>query len=153
LISNEAGRAGAGLAARFAVLSAPLIRRFPILPSLVRFGFSTVLSASLSFLLPVLLHEVIGLGERLSVGLAFAIAYLVNFAMLRRVAFRSPHGWRRDLALYAGVNAGFRLAEFFAFAALRSNAILSYAAALLLVLVLSTIIKFFAYRRLFGAVG
>lgn len=122
----------------------------PLFAAASRFAVATFASALLSFGLPLALHEVMGLGERLSVGLSFAIAYAFNFIMLRRMVFASEAGWRRDLGLYAGVNATFRLGEFLAFAALRSSAVLSYAAALLVVLTLSTMVKFFAYRRLFG---
>ena len=134
-----------------------LLRRIgeasPLAATIVRFGTATVASASLSFLLPLALHAWAGLGERLSVAIAFVVAYGANFLMLRRMVFASKTGWARDLAFYAVVNAAFRVAEFLLFAALRAWAILPYAAALLAVLALSTIVKFFAYRRLFGHVG
>lgn len=127
--------------------------RSPLLATLLRFAGATAASASLSFLLPLALHELAGLPERLSVAIAFAVAYAANFLMLRRMVFASSADWRRDLALYALVNAAFRLAEFGLFSALRSWNLLPYAAALLVVLGLSTMVKFFAYRRLFGKVG
>lgn len=140
------GRAAAFIRAQAADLGA----RLPFIAALVRFGLATLASASLSFLLPIILHEWGGMGERSAVGLSFAIAYAFNFLTLRRLVFASKASLGRDLWRYALVNALFRIAEFFAFAALRSAAILSYAAALLVVLAVSTLVKFFAYRWLFG---
>lgn len=140
------GRAAVALRARAADLGA----RVPLLAAFSRFAMATLASASLSFLLPILLHEWAGLGERTAVGLSFGIAYAFNFLTLRRLVFASKASLGRDLWRYALVNALFRIAEFFAFSALRSAAILSYAAALLFVLAVSTLVKFFAYRRLFG---
>lgn len=130
-----------------------MVHRAPLVAALSRFALATLASALLSFLLPILLHEKAGLGERTAVGLSFAVAYVFNFLTLRRLVFASRASLGRDLWRYALVNALFRIAEFLAFAALRSAEILSYAAALLLVLAVSTLIKFFAYRRLFGERG
>lgn len=125
----------------------------PLIATVIRFGLATLSSATLSFLLPLVLHRYMGLGEHASVAIAFAIAYAFNFLTLRKIVFASKSSWRRDLTLYALVNAGFRIAEFLTFSALRAWGILPYAAALLCVLGASTIVKFFAYRRLFGKVG
>lgn len=140
------GRAAVFIRAHAADLGA----RVPLFAALTRFTLATLASASLSFLLPIVLHEWAGLGERAAVGLSFGIAYAFNFLTLRRLVFASKASLGRDLWRYALVNALFRIAEFFAFSALRSAAILSYAAALLFVLTASTLVKFFAYRRLFG---
>jgi len=141
------------MAARGRILLRRIDAASPLAATVVRFGTATAASASLSFLLPLALHAWAGFSERLSVAIAFCIAYGANFLMLRRVVFASKTGWGRDLAFYAVVNAAFRLAEFLFFTALRAWSILPYAAALLAVLALSTIVKFFAYRRLFGQPG
>lgn len=134
-------------------LLARLRKQTPLLATLVRFALATISSATLSFLLPLVLHSFAGIGEHASVAISFAIAYAFNFIALRKLVFASETGWRRDLALYAVVNAAFRFAEFLCFSALRAWGILPYAAALLFVLGASTIVKFFAYRRLFGNIG
>lgn len=118
--------------------------------TVLRFATATVSSAMLSFLLPLILHNYAGIGEQASVAISFTIAYSFNFIALRKLVFLSKAKWRRDLAFYAAANAGFRFAEFLVFSALRAWGILPYAAALLVVLGTSTVVKFFAYRRLFG---
>ncbi len=128
---------------------ARVLRRLSAQKTVLRFGTATISSAMLSFVLPIILHTYAGIGEQASVAISFAIAYGFNFIALRKLVFLSKADWRRDLAFYAIVNAAFRLAEFLAFSALRAWGILPYAAALLAVLGTSTIVKFFAYRRLF----
>lgn len=130
---------------------AALGQQYPQLVTIVRYGLSTITSSSLSFLLPIALHSLAGIAERPSVAISFVIAYVLNFAILRRAVFSSSRKWHRDLARYAVVNAIFRVAEFLAFSALFATNFLPYAGSLFTVLVLSTIIKYFAFRRIFSS--
>lgn len=115
----------------------------------LRFTLSTAISASLSFGLPVLLVEAADFNEQRAVQISFAAAYLVNLFMLRTFVFRSDTIWHKDVLRYIFVNAGFRLTEYSAFTLLFATAEIQYMAALLIVLVISTLVKFFAYRLIF----
>ena len=105
----------------------------------------------LSFVLPIALHEIGGLPEQVSVGIGFASAYLFNFLMLRIFFFRSRNSLRADALQYLPVNGAFRIAEYGAFLILNTVFSVDYILATFTVLAVSTILKFFGYRRLFGA--
>ena len=126
------------------------MRRAGLMGHLVRFAMSSGLSAMLSFALPVMLHEFLLVPVRVSVAIGFATSYLLNFLMLRSFVFRSANSLRGDASKYLVVNGAFRLAEYFAFLGLNEGIGIDYAAAVLIVLTLSTIMKFFGYRRLFS---
>lgn len=128
--------------------------RKKLLGQLIRFGMATAVSASVSFVLPLALHALAGVPERSSVGIAFCLAYLLNFAMLRRVVFRADRPIAGQFAVYAITNAAFRAGEFAAFDLARAWVPgFGYALTLLGVLALSTLVKFFAYRRVFRQPG
>jgi putative flippase GtrA len=128
-------------------------RSISLLATAIRFGLAGMLSSLGSFVLPLILHEFLGVPERWSVAIAFGFAYVINFVTLRRVVFASDRDWKRDLTFYAVLNAAFRGSEFMAFSFLRQMNFASYAATLLIVLAGSTIIKFFAYRFLFSGMS
>lgn len=116
---------------------------------LMRFGLSSGLSGMLSFLLPIALHEIGGVPERLAVAVGFVSAYIFNFAMLRLFVFRSRNSLRADTLRYLPLNAAFRLAEYGGFLLLEGMLSLGYIASLFIVLTISTVLKFFGYRRVF----
>ena len=116
---------------------------------LFRFGISTGFSAALSFGLPLLLHEHFGVPETLAVAIGFAAAYLGNIWLLRNFVFRSTGNWRREVLRYVAWNAVARLLEYAAFYALFANVGFDYRVALLLVLGISAVLKFFLYRWVF----
>lgn len=121
------------------------------LPSqIIRFTVSSGMSAALSFVLPITLHELGGIGERVAVAIGFASAYLFNFLMLRLFVFRSRNSLRADALRYLPTNGAFRLAEYSAFLALNLLLSVNYALAVFIVLAVSTVLKFFGYRRVFG---
>ena len=117
---------------------------------LLRFGVSTGFSAAMSFGLPIILHEAFGIEEKVAVAIGFAVAYLGNLLLLRMFVFKSTNDWKRDTAAYVVTNGVFRLLEYAAFLLLLDQAGLSYVPALLAVLVVSSIVKFFAYRTIFA---
>ena len=120
-----------------------------LLGQLARYGLSTLFSASLSFGLPVLLREVFGLESWLAVAIGFAIAYVGNLLLLKLFVYRSKGGWGGDTARYVVTNGAFRLAEYGAYLALERLAGLDYRIAVLIVLAVSAVLKFFAYRYVF----
>ena len=113
---------------------------------LARFGVLTVFSAAITVGLPIALHEVWHVIPQRGAAIAFAIAFFVNFLSMRRLVFRSERGARRDLATYALSSLVFRLGEYLAFLLLAAIGVY-YIVALLGVLALSAITKFFWYRR------
>ncbi len=116
---------------------------------IARFGASTVFSAAMSFGIPVVLHEWMGVRESLGVAIGFGAAYLANIVLLRVFVFRSRGSWKRQLARYIPLNGCFRLAEYGAFLVLFKRVGLDYRVAMLVVLGSSSLIKFFAYRWIF----
>lgn len=121
-----------------------------LIDHVVRFGMTSGLSAALSLGLPVLLHEGLGIAVQIAVATGFATSYLANFVMLRSFVFRSQKSLKADLPRYLVVNGSFRVIEYFAFLGLYEGLSMNYALAVLIILTLSTIMKFFGYRRLFG---
>ena len=115
----------------------------------MRFGLSSGLSATLSFLLPIALHEAGGFPEPLAVGIGFVSAYIFNFATLRLFVFRSRNSLRADLVRYLPLNGAFRLGEYCAFLVVDEAHSLGYIASMFIVLAISTALKFFGYRRVF----
>lgn len=120
---------------------------------LLRFGLSSGLSATLSFLLPIALHEAGRVPERLAVAIGFVLAYLFNFAMLRMFVFRSRNSLGTDALRYLPLNGVFRLVEYGGFLFLEGALSLGYIASMFTVLTISTVLKFFGYRRLFRRVA
>ena len=116
---------------------------------LVRFAVSTVISASFTLGLPLLLHEIGGIEQKLAVAISQASALVLNFLMIRLFVFRSKNDGKRDLAYYVGSAVAFRGLEYLLFLALLQLAGLHYLAALLVTLVASTVVKFGWYRFLF----
>lgn len=118
--------------------------------AIFRFLLSSGISAGITYALPMVLHYAFGISERTAVGIAFACAYLFNFMSLRKLVFNSDSGWKSDLIRYAVVNGAFRVGEYYAFIAIREWTPLPYPVALFVVLLLSTAVKFFAYRATFN---
>lgn len=116
---------------------------------LARFMVSTGFSAAMSFGLPIILHERVGVAERFAVAIGFAAAYVGNIVLLRLFVFRSRGSWRKQLSRYIPANGAFRLAEYAAFLLLFERADLDYRIAMLVVLGTSACFKFFVYRWIF----
>jgi len=114
---------------------------------ILRFGATSGISASITVGLPVLLHEVLGVTPQHGAAIAFCVAFLVNFFSLRRLVFRSSSGVGRDFGLFVVSSLAFRLAEYLTFTALMTLFHVYYVVALVGVLGLSTVAKFFWYRK------
>ncbi len=117
---------------------------------LFRFAISTGFSAALSFGLPLLLHEYFDVAEALAVAIGFAAAYLGNIWLLRNFVFRSTGNWRSEIFRYVIWNAVARVIEYTAFYLLFRSFGFDYRIALLLVLGVSAVLKFFLYRWVFA---
>jgi len=117
---------------------------------LLRFGVSTGLSASVSLGLPIVLHELVHVEQKIAVAISQATVLLLNFLVLRFFVFRAKGSVRGDLMRYFGSAAVFRGLEYLSFLALFELAGLFYLTALLITLVTSTLIKFVWYRFIFG---
>lgn len=122
----------------------------PLRGQVLRFGVSTGFSASLSFLLPIALHELAGVPENIAVAIGFLTAYAGNFLLLRKFVFRSSAQLRGQAWRYVVTNGLFRLCEYGAYLALTTYGGLDYRLAVFLVLVVAALLKFFAYRVVFS---
>jgi len=116
------------------------------LAQFVRFGLTTAMSAGVTVGLPIVLHEVFGVRPQTGAAVAFVIAFLVNFLSLRLMVFRSRHGAGRDFLVFLSSSLAFRGMEYLAFLAILSAKI-NYIIGLVSVLTLSTLAKWFWYRR------
>src|SRR5689334_7293489 len=79
------------------------------------FGILTVVSASITVGLPILLHERWGISPPRAAAIAFVLAFVVNFVSLRRLVFSSRRGAGHDLLVYAASSLFFRGAEYAGF--------------------------------------
>ncbi len=125
-------------------------RYHKLIGQMVRFGFSTAFSAAFSIIVPIGLHEGLGVNIKMAVAIGFVTAYFGNLVLMRSFVFKSGNSWKQDASAYVVTNAIFRLAEYLAFLALLAWTALTYVPALLVILCVSAIIKFFAYRKLFA---
>lgn len=111
-----------------------------------RYTQLAVFSAALNLGLPVLLHEWIGLSERVAVALSLTTAFVVNFAVARGYVFRAGGPMGPQVLRFAAASAGFRVAEYAGFLLLHTILGLHYVLALGAVLVVSFGVKFVFYR-------
>lgn len=116
----------------------------------VRFGITTGLSALLSLGVPILLHEIFLVDERVAVGIGFVAAFIANTVLVPRFVFRSKQGWRRESAIYVVSSLIFRAIEYAAFLALFDLIEVDYRISVILVLAISSLSKFFYYRFMFA---
>jgi putative flippase GtrA len=113
---------------------------------LLRFAVATLISASLTLGLPIVLHEGLAVEQRRAVAIALVIAFIVNFLTTRYFVFRSGGKARDELWRFLGVSLAFRLAEYGLFLLLFSLG-LAYYIAQFIVLALSFVLKFIVQRR------
>ena len=117
------------------------------LGQILRFCATSGMSAAITVGLPVILHEGLGVTPQHGAAIAFCVAFLANFFSLRRLVFRSSGAIGRDLGLFVISSVVFRAAEYVAFLVLTTVAHVYYVVALVGVLGLSTVAKFFWYRK------
>ena len=117
----------------------------------LRFGLATALSAIVSLGLPVALHELLSVEQKIAVAISQVSVLLLNFVTVRMFVFRSQGSVRGDMARYMGSALAFRAIEYSCFLVLFELAGLFYVTALVITLVASTLIKFLWYRFIFSA--
>ena len=137
------------------VVPAQLVQRLAGLAGvgeLYRFLLMTGLSASITLIIPIILREIVGLDEKIAVGLALVVAAAVNFITVRNYVFRSDGAILPQLIRFALSSLVFRGSEYLAFLLLHTFADMFYVLALGIVLVVSFVLKFLFYRVfVFGA--
>jgi putative flippase GtrA len=116
------------------------------LQELLRFGVATLISASLTLGLPIVLHEGLAVEERRAVAIAVVIAFVVNFLTTRYYVFKSSGKAGDELWRFLGTSLAFRLAEYGLFLLLFSLGLVYYLAQFI-VLALSFVMKFIVQRR------
>lgn len=117
---------------------------------IIRFGIATGLSAIVSLGLPITLHELFGVDQRLAVGISQATVLAMNFLTLRLFVFRSSGPVRTHVVRYAVSAVVFRGLEYASFLVLFEVIHLFYVTALVVTLFASTLTKFIWYRYIFG---
>ena len=88
--------------------------------------------------------------EEAAVAVGFLLSYIMNIILMRRLVFQSSNDWRGDTIRYVVTNGAMRLVEYTALIALLDVMGLDYRLCVLLILGVSTLVKFFLYRWAFG---
>jgi putative flippase GtrA len=115
-----------------------------------RYLLATGFSALMSLGLPVLFVDVFGWRAELAVAAAFVIAFLVNFLIHKFLVFRSAGRVLREFLGFAATNGLMRLVDYAGFLLLYRVAGLHYLVALVAVLTVTSLLRFLAFRRIFG---
>ncbi|WP_294391436.1 GtrA family protein [uncultured Sphingomonas sp.] len=152
---NEGGQANGDAAPATGLAGSPAAQRLLLIltsrnhpvSQILRFGLMTGMSAAITIGLPVLLHEGAGVAPQHGAAIAFGVAFVVNFISLRRLVFRSGNAATRDLLTFVASSLVFRGAEYVCFLMLLTILHVYYVVALIGVLGLSALAKFFWYRR------
>ena len=111
-----------------------------------RYLLVTGLSAVTTVALPTFLHEILGIEEEIAVAIALVIAFCINFLMARSYIYESDGHLGGQALKFLATSGLFRLAEYAGFLVLHTWLGVVYWIALIVVLVVSSVLKFFAYR-------
>ena len=112
-----------------------------------RFIVATIASASVTLALPLLLHEYFALPETHSVAIAFTLAFVLNFFVMRFYVFRSGGGFAWQFVKFAGSNGIFRIGEYLLFLAIFELLGVNYMISVIFSLGVSFCGKFFVQRH------
>jgi putative flippase GtrA len=113
-----------------------------------RWILATALSATLTMVTPMVLHEGLRVPQEVAVACGMAFVFFVNFFTVRTFVFCSRAPALRQLIQFGLSAAAFRIAEYGLFLALFQIAGLHYVVALFCALVVSFFSKFFVLRAL-----
>ena len=116
----------------------------------MRFAIATGLSAIVSLGLPIALHELLHVDQRIAVAVSQLSVLAMNFLTLRVFVFRSSGKARADVFRYGASAITFRGLEYASFLLLFEIVHMFYVTALVVTLCASTVSKFFWYRCIFG---
>lgn len=113
----------------------------------LRFCGVGLLSYGIGVTLAATFHEISGLRAEIAVGLSLAIVLLTNFTLARVFVFRSTGRVHHELARFAITSAAMRGIEYLLFLALLNGLALGYLVAMTIAMAVSTVVKFFVYRK------
>ena len=114
---------------------------------LVRFGALGAVGFALNLAVTISLHELLGAPEELAFAVALVVVFVFGFLTNRHLIFvgATRGDPRKQLFKYAISNAGFRMAEYVGFLVLHTLLRLPYLLAIVAVLGVSFLTKFFTY--------
>ena len=124
--------------------------RRDIAGELMRFGVATGLSAMVSLGMPIALHELFRVDQKVAVAISQVSVLAINFLTIKMFVFRGRGNVRTDMFRYMGSALAFRGIEYASFLLLFDVVGFFYITALVLTLGTSTLIKFVWYRFIFG---
>lgn len=107
-------------------------------------GFSFTLAISLSFLM----KSVIGLNEKVAVGITLIIVFFVNFIIIRYFVFQSTAEPVKQFINFALSSIAFRLMEYGLFILLLSWANAYYLFALSCAMIVTFVLKYFFQKKI-----
>ncbi|MEM1355350.1 MAG: GtrA family protein [Planctomycetota bacterium] len=120
----------------------------PLIGQALRFGLLSAMSFTLNLGVTVAATELLGLSSFISVALAMVLTTLSNFLILRYFVFPGAgQGWCQQFSGFVASIAGFRLAEYLAFAALHGGLGWHYLPVYASVLIVSLVGKFLLLRK------
>ncbi len=112
----------------------------------MRYAVVSGMSAIVTLGLPILLHEFAGTDPRIAVGIAFAVAFVMNFLTTRYFVFRSADSFWSSFRKFLLSSLMFRGAEYLGFLGLFALG-LPYYVAQAIVVGLSFVLKFLALKH------
>lgn len=99
--------------------------------------------------IPVLLHERFDVSEKIAVAVALFTAFLVNFLTTRLYVFGVADGMKEQAVRFLFTSIGFRVTEYLAFLLLLNLLNIFYGWALIMVVTVSMVLKFFLFDIMF----
>lgn len=116
---------------------------------LVRFFIGGLVSVGTALSVTTLAHEIWEMPTQTAGALGFVGALLVNFLMLRGFIFRDHSGrFREQVTGYLSAALTFRSLEYGVYYVLSGLAAMQYQVAMVVVMVASSLLKFFVYDKL-----
>ena len=116
------------------------------LNELLRYVSLSALSAFVTIVCPILLHEVAGVREEAAVGLSLVAAFILNFVMFRSFVFRSTGRAPRQFVRYLVFSLSFRVLEYLGFLLLFRVFSILYSASIVIVFVVSYVVKYICWK-------
>lgn len=118
-----------------------------LINSLYRFALLSGISFTLNFGLTVLLHEWLAVPQEAAFAVSLVTVFVVNFLACRYVVFDGRGGSaKKQLALFTITSVVFRGSEYVVFLLVHTLAGVEYRVAILSILAVSAVLKFFTYR-------
>jgi len=123
-------------------------RRVPTLERFLRYGAVGGIGFGINLATTISLHEVVGAPEELAFAVAQVVVFFFSFLTARHFIFDGSAGdLKRQLVKFSLSSAGFRGAEYVGFLVFHTLLEIPYMVAVVAVLGLSFVVKFFFYRK------